>query len=241
MTTHPRKCRGYSLVELLVVLTIVGVLATVGIVSIGNRSGGAVRQVLDELEGTLLAAQKAAVASGQDILLVSKGEWDGANPLTLTYGTANLGTATIMTNGETAPEAFRLAISTTGAIRREHLHAAVVTKPNTDWWATVTNGGNTSITDVAPFNVAATGFQDVLSSTDRNLFQGTSTISTIPARISGTNKRFTSTFWIEVVGIRNGAPIPGGPMGLLVVLGGGASIYKFYNPGAPSGGKWRRL
>jgi hypothetical protein len=36
--------------------------------------------------------------------------------------------------------------------------------------------------------------------------------------------------------------LPGSPMGLIVVLANGSSVYKFYNPGAREGdGQWRRL
>jgi len=38
-------------------------------------------------------------------------------------------------------------------------------------------------------------------------------------------------------------PMAGGPMGLLVVQGNGATVYKFYNPGILGGGDgtWRRI
>jgi type II secretory pathway pseudopilin PulG len=226
------------LVELLLVLAIIAILSVVGVRMLGNRPGGAVREVMDELEGTLLAAQKLAVATGQDVLVETQGDWNASDPLILAYGSASLGSKTILNNGATAPEAFRLAVNASGVISREHMNAAVVTKAFSGWWDTATSGGNTSIVNVAPFNDATTGFQNMLTN-NPNLFLGGANLGT--ARISGANKRFTTTFWIEVVGIRSGEPIAGGPMGLLVVQGNGASIYKFYNPGASSGGAWRRM
>jgi prepilin-type N-terminal cleavage/methylation domain-containing protein len=240
MVSHRNRCFGYSLIELLVVLAIVGILVTVGVTMIGNRPAGAVRQTMDELEGTLMGAQKAAVATGQDIMLVSTGEWDAANPLILAYGSASLGSAAILTNGKMTSESFRLAVAGGGVgLRREHLHAGVVTAATAGWWTTAKSGGNADIVSVAPFNDANSGFKDVLTA-NPNLFQG-GTAANGTVRISGTNKRFTTTFWIAVVGVSNGQPIVGGPMGLLVVQANGASVYKFYNPGIASGGTWRRM
>jgi len=77
----------------------------------------------------------------------------------------------------------------------------------------------------------------------QNLFQGGTTDNGV--LISGANKRFTSNFFIQVVSSRGGVPVAGGPMGLIVVLANGGTIYKFYNPGVMSGslnrGKWRKI
>ena len=230
MALPGEKCSaGFSLIELLVVLVIVGALASVGVYTLGNRSASAVRQVLDELEGTLLSAQKLAVATGQDVLVATQGEWSATTPLALSFGNATLGGPAILLNGQTDPASF---LFTTGG--REFMSTAVVTATNPGWWGT----GNTDINTVAPFNDPNSGFQGLLT-TYPNLFQGGAVASS--ARISGINKRFTTTFWIEVVAFRGGGPVAGGPMGLLVVQANGASIYKFYNPGVASGGAWRRM
>jgi len=237
MTSHPGRSRGYSLIELLLVLVIIGTISVVGVLKLRSRSAGSVREVMDELEGTLLAAQKSSVATGQDVLLVTQGDWSPANPMIMAYGSATLSTATILSNGQTTANSFRLAVNAAGGLGREHMNAAVVTQANAGWWGTAETG-TANITSVAPFNDATTGFQGILAS-QPNLFQGGTAVSS--ARISGDNKRFTTTFWIQVVGISAGAPVAGGPVGLLVVQGNGASIYKFYNPGASSGGTWRRM
>jgi len=61
--------------------------------------------------------------------------------------------------------------------------------------------------------------------------------------INGSSKRFLSAFIIPIVGTTSsGGAVPGAPMGLIVVLDNGASIFKFYNPGARDGdGIWRRI
>lgn len=244
MKHPPDPQKGYSLIELLVVLAIVAILAIAGISMMGNRSGGAVRGVMDELEGNLMDAQKLAVATGRDVLIVTNGDWTAASgtPLIMTRGvvTPTSTPATILADGQLASESFRVARAGT-AVSREHMNAGVPVK-GSPWWVNV-KGANEDIMSVQPFSSAPVppGFMGGFSTalTDANLlFQG----GVNSVRISGANKRFTSTFWIQVVGLSNGNAIPGGAQGLLLVQGNGATIYKFYNPGIRDGdGKWRRI
>ena len=254
MNHSPNPQKGYSLIELLVVLIIVGILAVLGISMMGNRSGGAVRGVMDEIEGTLLEANKLATATGKDVMIVTQGDWTSTgNPLIMAFGDASLTPAQILINGATDAASFQVARSGT-AIKREHLNAGIAVN-GTNWWATASlaAGGkqNVDITTVAPFTVPGStagfmgGFKTSLTATNL-LFQGSAPVapSTNPntTRISGYNKRFNSTFWIPIVGITNGQPIPGGPMGLIFVQNNGSTIFKFYNAGSRDGdGQWRRI
>jgi prepilin-type N-terminal cleavage/methylation domain-containing protein len=250
MQLRIRGRSGYSMIELLVVLFIIGTLAVVGVTMLRYRTEDSLRTVMDELEGTLASAHKFAVATGQDVLIATSGEWSATNPLVLSYGGAGTAaspttSSTILTNGATSSQTFRVGVVGSSLIQ-EHRHAEVVTGDHAGDWATALNGGK-DITSVPPFNDATTGFQGIMTAPAvanaawvGNLFQGNATTS---VRISGSNLRFANTFWIEVVGTRGGAPVPGGPMGLLVVLANGATIFKFYNPGTLSGsnGTWRRI
>jgi len=256
-----RPCRGYSMIELLTVLVIVGILAMVGVFMLGNRRSGSVRAVMDELEGTLSGAHQLAVATGRDVLIVTHGDWGGGGtPLLMAYGNAASGAATILADGQTNSEAFRVALTQNGELRREHLSAGIVTVGHGTWWATAL-GTSTNLDNVAPFNDASSGFKTVdipedlttdpptppvpghsiLQEDSQNLFKGGTTIGVV--RVSGANKRFTTTFWIKVVSLSNGLPTPGGSMGVLVVQGNGAQVYRFYNPGTLDGGDgtWRRI
>ena len=234
--TTKRKNGGYSLIEMLVVLAIIGVLGIVGVSMIGNRPSGAVRGILDELEGVLASAHKRAVATGQDVVITTTGDWAVPNVMTMTF------------TGAAGNEGFTLAFGSTGGvpdrILREHLHAGVVTAAQTGWWATA-QGSTTDINSVHPFDTAGTGFHpatgsSILLDDTLNLFQGGTSVGTV--RISGTNKRFTTTCWIKVVGITNGVPIPGGPMGAIVIQANGGTVYKFYNSGTRDGdGIWRKM
>jgi len=239
--SHISCRRGYSLVELLVVLVIVGILAMVGVSMLGSRPSASVRTVMDELEGTISGAHKLAVATGRDVLLVSQGDWSASGTrMLLAYGDATLTSTVVRDNGLVASESFRLAVTAgnTG-LRREHMYAGVVTDGNAAWWTTA-SAGSKAIGSVAPFD-ATPGFSGLLTTASSNLFQGGGTLAT--ARISGANKRFTTSFWIEVVSLRDGQPQPGGPLGVLVVLANGGQIYKYYNPGIIDGGngQWRKI
>jgi prepilin-type N-terminal cleavage/methylation domain-containing protein len=256
--------RGYSMIEMLMVLAIVAILAVVGVSMIGNKSAGSVRSVMDEVEGTLMAAQKLAVSAGKDAQIVTQGNWApgdiGNPPLIITYG-ANQTPANILAAGLTAAESFKVALVYNGTtpvgLARDHQYAGIVPVlgVGSGWWATslTATGGraNPDLSAISLFTApsgsstvatATSAFQGLLDNgnTSANLFQGGVTTNTI--RVSGTNKRFDQTFFIKVVGLRGGSPIPGGPMGLLVGLANGATIYKFYNPGVLNGdGIWRRI
>jgi prepilin-type N-terminal cleavage/methylation domain-containing protein len=240
---------GYSLVELLVVLAIVGILAIAGVSMIGNRQSGAVRGLLDELEGALTNAHQAAVATGRDVAIVTWGTWNAGPPLMMAHGDATQTDAQIQTAandllaslphldvlGQTVAVPFRFQANDTIKSR-----AAIVTLGSAQWiqvmQATAAGTSNEIIDNVVPFTTVMAGV--MVDANDLFLFAPTNR-----SVISGANKRFTTTFIIPVVGTTpSGGALPGGPMGLIVVLANGGTIYKFYNPGArDSDGKWRRL
>lgn len=246
--------RGYSLIELLTVLAIVSILMIAGVVYLGNRPATGVRALLDEMEGSLFDAQKLAVATGRDVTLATGGTWTATAPMVLVRGDAGIPTAswpTILAAAQgtwppaqgvlTVPQytslglAFRVATTAGGTgLTREHLHAGVPV--DLAAW-TLAASGNQDLTSVAPF-VGTTGFSGQLTAANL-MFKGAADTT---LSISGTNKRFNQTFWIPVVSLSNGLPVPGGPMGVIFVQGNGGGVYKFFNPGARQGdGKWRRI
>ncbi|GLH74002.1 hypothetical protein GETHLI_25040 [Geothrix limicola] len=256
MTTHPRGrvASGYSLIELLVVLAIVGILSIVGVTMIGNRQSGAVRSLLDEMEGVLSNAHKSATATGADVAIVTWGTWDTTTPFRVAHGVASLKDTDIQTTANnllagTPPDAALGAAGQTVAVPfsfqpgdPSQMRARIVSLGSTQWTnvmlPTASGTKNQVLTEVEPFK---TGPMTGLLDDANNLFTFSSTLRRFV--ISGSNKRFASTIIIPVVGTNtNGGALPGGPMGMIVVLGNGGSIYKFYNPGIrDSDGQWRRI
>jgi len=259
-----RQSRGFTLVELLIVLVTVGVLAMVGVAMIGNRQSSAVRAMLDELEGDLTNVRNAAAATGRDMTIEA-----GPTPLLLAYGDGSLlnyvppnspvgtpGTdeikATVTNLLSGLPADPTVTYSQSVAIPLRSLandpiqsRARVVPVGSNDWTTamTATSSGkiNQAYTSVDPFKAG-----DILAGqvTDaQNLFQAVGSATPVQPTVSGSSQRFTTTFCIKVVGTSpSGGPMNGSPMGLIVVLANGATIYKFYNPGVLEGnGKWRKI
>jgi prepilin-type N-terminal cleavage/methylation domain-containing protein len=253
-----RPANGYSLIELLVILSIVGILAVAGATLLqGNRVSGSVRTVMDDLEGTLMAGQKLAAATGQDVMMATQGEWQASStPLILAMNsTVGVTPAQVVAAGVTDPASFKVGVQNGGGLVREHLHAGVATAAHQQtWWATAaqaTPSGrqNEDPASIEPFK-STQAFKDLLGNTGNNLFQGVSAASDFSKGsqtpgtlvVSGTSKRFMSGRIILVVGLRGGFSFPGAPMGMLVVLANGSTVYKFYNPGAAEGdGRWRKI
>ena len=253
MTLPALKDRGTSLMELLIVLAVVSILAMAGVGMLGNRQGGAVRSLLDELEGALAISHSATAATGRDMAVASWGSWS-APPLVIAQGDADLtdpvlqtqATALLATGVVDATVARSQTIAAPFHLQpgdATHSRAKVVEVGSNAWSIAMmplaSGAVNQDFTAVAPFNTGGAMVGQI--SDANNFFKGTSAPNRIT--ISGSSKRFNNTLVIQVVGTsRSGGVLPGSPMGLLVVSGNGATIYKFYNPGVLSGnGKWRRI
>jgi len=255
-----RHERGYSLVELLLVLAIMGILAGLGVSMLGNRAGSGVRGLTDTLEGCLAEAHRATSASGRDMSIVTWGTWDPAAPLALAYGDAALTNVQIQTtaqglmaspvilaNPATLPYSQTVAVpfsfssrgTTDPVLRSAHIALANSGDWGTAMQALASGQQNQDITTVTPFG-AGQIFNGVVTDAN-NLFSAAGAVN--QTLISGFTRRFTTPFIIEIVAqAPNGLVLAGGAMGLLVVQANGNSIYKFYNPGVLHGdGKWRRI
>lgn len=229
---------GYSIVEVLIVLVIVGVLALVGAYMVGSKSAASVRAVLDQLEGTISGAHERAIATGRDVTLAVEGTWTEPDPFLMAYGDAttadgtSIGSSTILSSGATAAEAFRYLPRD-----RDHMHAGIVAT-GSSWWTEAATG-STALSSVEPFSDSSSSFASLVSDPSSD---SANLSSRGLVKISGVNKRFTDSFYIAVVGLKDGKAFTGGPMGLVVVLKNGATVYKFYNPGIVEGdGTWRKL
>jgi prepilin-type N-terminal cleavage/methylation domain-containing protein len=243
---------GYSLVEVLLVVVIVGILAVAGVTMLGNRGGNSVRVVLDQIEGAIMDAHKYASSTGKDVAIVTWGPYNVTGTVPTMYMARGLTSiaanfAPTIQGVVLAPPATPTTAQQTVATvfapsrTREYMNAGVVVN-GTNWWAIALQANssgkkNVDITTVVPFSTDAS-FQ-AANTAANNLFQNNLNSVTI----SGSNKRFNNSFIIQVVSASSsGFAVAGGAMGLIVVLNNGATVYKFYNSGVNSGdGQWRRI
>ncbi|WLT32906.1 Tfp pilus assembly protein FimT/FimU [Geothrix sp. PMB-07] len=217
---HPESSRGYSLTELLVVFAIVGILAIVGISMLGDRKGNAVRGVMDEIEGVLLSAQRNSVATGTDVNLFATGDWVAG---TLTIDGRRTDPADASKRLGSTSELFQSHYTRGQTI---HTYAGVATVAG----YTTALGGAPGLVTVPPGDS-----EPFLTALGNNLCPGTDKTVVI----SGATKRFQTGFCVFVTGLRGGGVVRGGPVGVIVVPGNMANVFKFYKPeGATT---WRRL
>jgi len=252
--------------ELLVILAIVAILAVGSSMMMGSKQSGAVRSLIDELEGAVSNAVQAAVATGKDIAIVSWGDWENADsPFAIAFGDASLaevgaGPDNFITIGKEViagrppvGDTPVLDVSIASVVEQQTVivpyqllksdavqKRARVAVEGTDDWAKAKGSKNEDIASIVPFTTDI--MKDVLVESNNLCTGKDSGISRI-VYVSGATKRFNRDVFIRIVATNsNGKVIPDGPMGLIVLKENGAAVFKFYNPGADSGdGKWRRI
>ena len=246
MPAPGRSEPGYSLMEVLVVLTIVATMLLASVLMIRPRTTDSVRSVMFELEGLLMNAENASKLATEDIFLTSQGDWvdTGNGPLVLdarpfiTTGAsaaANPPSAANLIPGATcrvgsSSECFR---SQYGQGSRDHLSAGVDT---TGAWYTTALGAAPALNTLSFFNTTAmASFTAAMA----NPLCTSALNTTTPVVLSGINHSFLTGFSIVVVGLRNGSPVKNGPIGMLVVPAGGVNVYRFFKPDGKT--TWGRI
>lgn len=232
---HARNLRsqGHSLVELLLVLAILGVLVMTGVSAFGNRKGNAVRTVMDEVTGVLLAAQKASAGTGRSITVAVNGTWTAAGTPSLAQPGPFILDGRPFDPAAASPDPYTgprvgstSEVFTSRYLGRVAAHqaAGVATDAAASAFAD-------SLRTLPPF-AADTSFQAAYDA--RLCTGGRSSVV-----VDGATSRFASGFSVVVVPLAAGTPVPDGPMGVLVVTPNSADVYRFYRPGRDQA--WRRL
>jgi len=85
MKPYHRRCRGYSLIELLTVLVIVGILAMVGVMTLGSRHKPAVRELTQQLASSIADAKQLARSVGRQVTLHVRGTTPSALSIDFEY------------------------------------------------------------------------------------------------------------------------------------------------------------
>jgi prepilin-type N-terminal cleavage/methylation domain-containing protein len=266
--SSPREQAGFSLLELLVVIAIVAILAVGGSYMLGAKQSGAVRALMDELEGSIVNAHQSALSSSRDTALACWGGWSKDNPMRIAFGDARIltqssagasnyiaiasavlaGSPPIDGKPAVSESDVPLSQQQTVTLAFQFTHtdtlyqkAGILTDANSGDWA-IAQGKSDDIASVVPFSDSSSAFSSILNTGTNNFCKGMSD-SLTQISINGTTKRFTRSVFIRVITMTaKGEPLADGPMGVIVLLENSASVFKFYNPGTISGdGKWRRI
>ena len=223
-----RSRAGYSLIELLVVLSIVGVIMLVGVSAIGNRGANSVRSLMDQIEGTLVNTQSTALLTSRDVYVATVGHWTDAS--LILDGRALIAAPTSFNAGDdtnrvgSSSECFR-SLYPRG---QDHQYAGV---DCADGWYAQALGNAPDLKTVDPVK-STPALLDAMSTP---LFKGTNNYLIL----NGQTRRFETGFYIAVVSLSNGVPTVGGAVGVILVPKNSGNVYKFYKPSGSS--IWRRL
>jgi prepilin-type N-terminal cleavage/methylation domain-containing protein len=230
------RSTGFSLIELLVVLSIVGILVGVGLNFSISRPSTAVRGVTNDVYGLLHAAQTLARNSGRNVALQTSGTEPGKT-LKLEYGffVQKADGTDDLTQGP-------------GSTAANPVMGALSIDPSLSRYAQVGDGTSTQFSAISP-NPAPSS-DTILSSlepssfwgdTANNLFSG-STAAASPAvfyiKSDGTPSQ---DFYVPIVGVRSGTVGTDLPVGLILASRSNGFLAFLKSTSNDSTKPWRRL
>ena len=221
----PRSVKGFSMLELLVVLVIVGILAVVTGTWYGASQPAAVKGTVNTLYGVLVEARTVAQTTGRTVTLTSSGHQ------------ANL-MLTFPSQGDIVPAPANQVL-TTWIRTASGSDASKYSGVDTDgaWPVYAQAAPNPDpLTGGAPA-ISALFTNSVPPGSAGKLFTGSAN-TTMSFDATG---RANRDFYVYVGGMRNGASYPSAPVGLVLVSRTNG-LHAFYKPNAGDATvPWQRL
>ena len=202
---------GFSLIELLVVLAVVGILAGVGLSFSISRPSTAVRGVTNDVYGVLQAAQNLARNSGRNVALQTSGT-EPAKTLTLQYG--------FFVQNADGSDDFTKGPGSTAA---NPVMGSLVIDTSLSRYAQISDATTGQFASASPS--PAPGSDAILktieapafwSSGANNLFTGATTPTSPATLYFKSNGSPSADFYIQIVGVRSGAVGTDLPLGLVL-------------------------
>lgn len=214
----PYQCLGFSLIELLVVLSIIGILAVAGASYRMDRSGQAVKGSVVAIHGALAQAQIMARSSGQKVSIAVDAAGKDA---VMRYGV--LDTAGVMGNPQE-----RYVHQSDANIARYCLVEDDATQIP----------GSVALNDLETALRAENATAFPTSIFDNNLFASTPVNFNSTGVVEVGGGAADGAFIVVVGTNSSGVRLADGPVGIVLVTAPG-NMYRYYR--ADSGSKWVRL
>lgn len=222
----PKGSSGYTFIELLLVMVIIGILSVAYMSYRSDKNGPAVRGALNGIYGALVDARTMARGSGQTVTLTPSGTGPKA---VLGYQAALSGSGSTLVSSS-------LTV-TWGAASGQYDHA---TDPSVARFSMVDMDGSSTVASAAIADLKSELEGTKANSTDlfkasawtQSLFDSSKTF------LMYSNGTTNTEGYIAVVGSVEGQPLSNGPVGIILVNSSG-NIYRYYR--SSSTAAWVRL